>query len=63
MELTFTFFIKFALGVAVILALFFMSLRLVKFIFKSDFYLSADFSQHFYSYVSFLFSKSDRWLC
>jgi len=63
MELTITFFIKFALGIHIILALFFIGLRLTKFIIKFEFRTSANFSQQFFSYVSFLFSKPDRRLC
>jgi hypothetical protein len=58
MELTITFFIKFALGVNIILALFFIGLPIIKFIINFDFRAGANFSNQFSGYANFLFSKS-----
>lgn len=57
MELTFTLFIKFALITPILIAAFFICLRIINFIFKFDFFANANPFQQFYSYTCFLFSK------
>lgn len=63
MELTLTLFIKFALGIYIILDLFIIKLKITKGIVKFGFRKYVNFSQQFFSYASFLFSKPKRRLC
>ncbi len=63
MELTVTLLIKFALGLQIILALFFILKDGSKLIQKANFSLILNLFQKSQYYVSFLFTNPSRWLC
>lgn len=60
MELITTFFIKFALGINLILALFFISLNKIEFIIKFSFSSTSNLFYTFFSYMMFLFRDPIR---
>ncbi|RKR05961.1 hypothetical protein C8C83_5315 [Flavobacterium sp. 90] len=60
MELTITFFIEFALGIHIILALFFILWNKIEFIPKLDFTSIVSYFQKFFHYNIFSFPKPSR---
>ncbi|PIF33988.1 hypothetical protein CLU81_4619 [Flavobacterium sp. 9] len=60
MELTITFFIKFALGIHIILALFFILWNKIKFIPKLDFTSIVSYFQKVFHFKIFSFPKPSR---
>ncbi|OXA75586.1 hypothetical protein SAMN05444397_101602 [Flavobacterium aquidurense] len=63
MELTVTLLIKFALGLQIILALFFISLDKIKRIQKANFNFTINVFQKNQHYVSFLFTNPSLRFC
>jgi hypothetical protein len=63
MELTVTLLIKFALGLQIILALFFNLKDKNKLMQKANFSLILNLFQKSQYYVSFLFTNPSQWLC
>ncbi|SHL21589.1 hypothetical protein SAMN05444484_101743 [Flavobacterium chilense] len=63
MELIITFFIWLALGISIILALFFISLNKIEFIIKFNFSSTSNLFQQFSNYIIFLFTNPNRRFC